>query len=59
MGDEFGVRKFVHAFLLKKDQQYRSIESIHMKEDTGEIHIKWVDREGQRREDRCRFHRNV
>ncbi len=59
MGDEIGVRKFVHAALLKKDVQYKAIEMIHMKEDTGEIHVKWLDRENRHREDRFKYHRKV
>jgi len=59
MGDELGVRKFVHATLLKKDVQYKAIEMIHMKEDTGEIHVKWLDRENRHREDRFKYQRKV
>lgn len=59
MGDELGVRKFVHGKLLKLDQHYTSIKMIHMKEDTGEITVEWYNREGEVRKNTFKFHRNV
>lgn len=57
MGDELGVRKQVHTFLLKKDKHYQTIEVIHMNERNGEIHVKWKDCEGRNREDRFAYRR--
>ena len=59
MGDELGVRKFVHAVLIKKDAKYKAIEYIHMSETTGDISVKWVDREGRSRHDMIKYKRNV
>jgi hypothetical protein len=59
MGDELGVRKFVHAKLLALDQHYTSIKMIHMKEDTGEIVVEWYTREGEIRKNYFQFSRKV
>lgn len=59
MGDELAVRKFIHEFLLKKDVHYRAIEYIHMSETTGDVSIKWIDREGRVRTDLTKYKRNV
>lgn len=59
MGDELGVRKFVHAKLLALDVHYRSIKMIHMKEDTGEVVVEWYNRDGDVRKNHFQFKRNV
>ena len=59
MGDEMGVRRFVHAKLLALDKHYKRIESIHMREDTGLVHVKWIGPEENQRENHFQFHRNV
>lgn len=59
MGDELGVRKFVHDKLVKLDRHYTSIKMIHMKEDTGIIKVDWYDREGNVCTNTFQFRRNV
>lgn len=59
MGDEMGVRKFVHGKLMKLDKHYQRIEFIRMNEETGDIHVKWVNRENLSFESRFKYHRNV
>lgn len=59
MGDELGVRKFVHAKLVALDIYYKRIESIHMNETTGLIHVKWIGREDVQRENYFQYRRKV
>lgn len=59
MGDELGVRKFVHGMLLGKDVSYERIESIHMNEITGVIAVRWIDREKRVRDDTFQYRRKV
>ena len=59
MGDELGVRKFVHAKLMALDVHYRSIKMIHMNEETGDIAVEWYNREGEVRKNQFQFTRKV
>ena len=59
MGDELQVRKFVHDKLVALDTHYKRIASIHMNEVSGRIHVKWIGREENQRENYFQFHRDV
>lgn len=57
VNDELQVRKFVHGKLVALDQHYKRIESIHMNEVSGLIHVVWIGREENQRENHFNYHR--
>jgi len=52
---EMELRQKCHAYIVKKDQQYKSFESIHMNETTGLVTIRWIDRYNTVQENRVPY----
>lgn len=49
------VRVKIHNWLLKKDKDYKRIEYGRVNEVLREVHVKWIDRNGESREDKFRL----
>ena len=49
------VRVKIHNWLLKKDKDYKRIEYGRVNEVIREVHVKWIDRNGESREDKFRL----
>lgn len=52
---EMDLRKKCHAYIIKRDQQYKAFESIHMNETTGLVTMRWIDRYGVVQETRASY----
>ena len=52
---ELTLRQKCHEYILKRDKQYKSFESIHMNETTGLVTMRWVDRYGAVQENRVPY----
>jgi hypothetical protein len=51
------LRAFVHKTLCQKDANYQRMEYMRMNPQSGEIHVRWIDREGRTRDDNMKFTR--
>lgn len=49
------VRVKIHQWLLARDRNYKRIEYGKVNENTLEAHVKWIDRNGESREDKFRL----
>lgn len=50
------VRMFIHKKLLEKDKYYQRMEFMHMNEVSGVIQVRWIDKEGNTRNDTMQYH---
>lgn len=55
MPAEMDLRQKSHRLVLKIDPHYRAFESLHMNELTGEVTLKWLDRNGVVRTTRASY----